>query len=228
MKFQLGSVVNSAIQEDAEISEIENPYFSDNSNSSHLTQKLRKFSLELQKYLDRSDNESSGVISGISMGAQGNKQSKLSHYHSNINEPIQEVEDEKEEIADQKRQPILESIQKRRNNSKHIERNMAKYFPQSRQSKQIIFESDPIHEEIEIEDDELMSENNFQQRWNHHKRFLLTQDEQMKLMNDDARSSNGNPIDKKLYFPGIHRRSSLSGKIHSRRPRKKNKQNSEQ
>ena len=37
MKFQLGSVVNSAIQEDAEISEIENPYFSDNSNSSHLT-----------------------------------------------------------------------------------------------------------------------------------------------------------------------------------------------
>ena len=73
IKFQLGSVVNSAIQEDAEISEIENPYFSDNSNSSHLTQKLRKFSLELQKYLDRSDNESSGVISAISMGAQGNK-----------------------------------------------------------------------------------------------------------------------------------------------------------
>lgn len=88
MKFQLGSVLNSAIQEDAEISEIENPYFSDNSNSSHLTQKLRKFSLELQKYLDRSDNESSGVISAISMGAQGNKQSKLSHYHSNVNEPI--------------------------------------------------------------------------------------------------------------------------------------------
>ena len=37
MKFKLGSVVNSAILEDAEISEIENPYFSDNSNSSHLT-----------------------------------------------------------------------------------------------------------------------------------------------------------------------------------------------
>lgn len=73
MKFKLGSVVNSAILEDAEISEIENPYFSDNSNSSHLTQKLRKFSLELQKYLDRSDNESSGVMSGLSIGAQGNK-----------------------------------------------------------------------------------------------------------------------------------------------------------
>jgi hypothetical protein len=105
---------------------------------------------------------------------------------------------------------------------------MAKYFPQSRQTKQIIFESDPIREEIEIEDDELMSENNFYQRWDHHKRFLLTQDEQMKLMNDDARSSNGNPIDKKLYFPGVHKRSSLSGKLHSRRPRRKNKQNSEQ
>ena len=70
---------------------------------------------------------------------------------------------------------------------------MAKYFPQSRQTKQIIFESDPIREEIEIEDDELMSENNFYQRWDHHKRFLLTQDEQLKLMNDDARSSNGTP-----------------------------------
>lgn len=164
------------------------------------------------------------MISGLSIGAQGNKQSKLSHYHSNINEPIEEVEDEKEEIGDLKKQPILESIQKRRNNSKHIEKNMAKYFPQSRQSKQIIFESDPIHEEIEIEDDELMSENNFYQRWNHHKRFLLTKDEQMKLMNEDARSSNGNPIDKKLYFPGVQRRSSLSGKITSRRMKKKNKQ----
>lgn len=47
-------------------------------------------------------------------------------------------------------------------------------------------------------------------------------------MNDDAHSSNGNPIDKKLYFPGIHKRSSLSGKIHSRRPKRKNKQNSDQ
>ena len=45
-------------------------------------------------------------------------------------------------------------------------------------------------------------------------------------MNEDARSSNGNPIDKKLYFPGIHnKRSSLSGKLHSRRLKRKNKQN---
>lgn len=98
---------------------------------------------------------------------------------------------------------------------------MAKYFPQSRQ--QIIFESDPIREEIEIEDDELLSENNFYQRWDQHKRFLLTQDEQLKLMNDDAHSSNGSPIDKKLYFPGIYKRSSLSGKISSRRQKRKNK-----
>jgi len=44
------------------------------------------------------------VLSALSMGAiQGNKHSKLSHYHSNVNEPIEEVEDEKEEIADLKR-----------------------------------------------------------------------------------------------------------------------------
>ena len=87
IKFNLGSVVNSAINEDDEQSEIENPYFSDNSSSSHLTQKLRKFSMELQKFLDRSDNESS-VLSALSMSAQVNKQSKFSNYNSNVNEPI--------------------------------------------------------------------------------------------------------------------------------------------
>ena len=46
-------------------------------------------------------------------------------------------------------------------------------------------------------------------------------------MNDDARSSNGNPIDKKLYFP-IQKRSSLTGKLHSKRPKKKNKKQREQ
>jgi hypothetical protein len=39
-----------------------------------------------------------------------------------VNEPIQEVEDEKEEIADQKL--ISESIQKRRKASKHIDRDI--------------------------------------------------------------------------------------------------------
>lgn len=29
----------------------------------------------------------------------------------------------------------------------------------------MLLESDPIHEEIEIEDDELLSENNFYLRW---------------------------------------------------------------
>jgi hypothetical protein len=45
-RFKLGSVVNSAILEDVE-SEMENPYFSDNSSSSYLTSKLRKFTLDL-------------------------------------------------------------------------------------------------------------------------------------------------------------------------------------
>jgi hypothetical protein len=41
----------------------------------------------------------------------------------------------------------------------------------------MLIESDPIHEEIEIEDDqedELLSENNFYLSWQNHKRYLLT------------------------------------------------------
>ena len=75
---------------------------------------------------------------------------------------------------------------------------MSNIFSNNRNSSKIIFESDPIYEEIEIEDEELMSENNFYQRWNDHKRLLLTQDEQLKLTNEDTRSFNGNPIDKKV------------------------------
>ena len=78
---------------------MENPYFSDNSSSSQLTYKLRKFSLELTKLMDKSDNESSAR----SVGSTANNKTKLSHY---VNEPIQEVEDEKEEL-DQK---LIQSI----------------------------------------------------------------------------------------------------------------------
>jgi hypothetical protein len=40
----------------------------------------------------------------------------------------------------------------------------------------MLIESDPIHEEIEIEDetDEFLSENNFYVSWQNHKRNLLT------------------------------------------------------
>jgi hypothetical protein len=49
--------------------------------------------------------------------------------------------------------------------------------------------SDPIDEEIEIEDDdEHLSENNFYSSSENHKRFLLSHDEQIKLMNEDSRS----------------------------------------
>lgn len=130
VRFKLGSVINSAIQEDVE-SEMENPYFSDNSSSSQLTTKLRKFSLELSKLVDKSDNESSARSMGgtsrsvggtaRSIGGTANNKTKLSHY---VNEPIQEVEDEKEEL-DQKL--ISDSIQKRRKASKHIDRDI--YFP---------------------------------------------------------------------------------------------------
>ena len=57
----------------------------------------------------------------------------------------------------------------------------------------MLIESDPIHEEIEIEDesDELLSENNFYQSWQNHKRYLLTQDEELKILNQDSKSSTG-------------------------------------
>ena len=79
-RFKLGSVINSAIQEDVE-SEMENPYFSDNSSSSLLSTKLLKFSLELQKLMDKSDNEGSAR----SVGYNTANKTKLSHY---VNEPI--------------------------------------------------------------------------------------------------------------------------------------------
>ena len=91
----VSNAINMAIKEDTEQSEMENPYFSDNSSSSHLTTRLRKFSLELSKYLDKSDNESHSVRSVG--GPVTSKGQKLSHYHSNVNETIEEVEDEKEE-----------------------------------------------------------------------------------------------------------------------------------
>jgi hypothetical protein len=53
-------------------------------------------------------------------------------------------------------------------------------------------DSDPILEENENEvEDDVLSENNFYLTWENHKRYLLTQDEQLKLLNDDARSSTG-------------------------------------
>jgi len=52
----------------------------------------------------------------------------------------------------------------------------------------------PIHEEIEIEEDdhdENFSENNFYNYWDNHKRLLLSKDEQFKLMNLDSWSQSG-------------------------------------
>jgi beta-glucosidase/6-phospho-beta-glucosidase/beta-galactosidase len=74
---------------------MQNPYFSDNSSSSQLTSKLRRFSVEWSKFFDKSDNESSAM--SLVSGAGPSKQTKLSHYQSNVNEPIEEEEDEKEE-----------------------------------------------------------------------------------------------------------------------------------
>ena len=72
--FKIGSVKNQqAIQEDSESSEIENPYFSDNSSSSALTTKLRMFSKDCYKILDKSDTDGS-VLSFGGRSAPGQQQ----------------------------------------------------------------------------------------------------------------------------------------------------------
>jgi hypothetical protein len=108
MRFNRDSVQNSAILEDSEYSEIDNPYFSDNSSSSALTNKLKKFSRELTRNLDKSDNESSIIGSVMSRRSVGAKVKN----HSNLNEPIIEEEEEKEEQFGNK--IISETIKKRR------------------------------------------------------------------------------------------------------------------
>jgi len=176
MRFKLGSVQNSAIKEDSEQSEIENPYFSDNSSSSQLTSKLRKMSLEFSKMVDKSENDSSVLSGGGRKNTSlksGGKQWERSHYHSNLNEPIVEVEDEKEEMQGKKM--ISESIQRRRKATRHIDHMLTSQRITT--NRNMFFESDPITEENEIDDDELFSENNFYQEWENHKRYLLTQDE---------------------------------------------------
>ena len=74
-----------------------------------------------------------------------------------------------------------------------------------------MIESDTIHEEIEIEDDDdLLSENNFYLAWQNHKRFLLTKDEQQKIYDEDSKSSSG-----------FGHRPGLSSRIHPRKGRKR-------
>lgn len=80
----------------------------------------------------------------------------------------------------------------------------------------MLIESDPILEEIEIEDDELLSENNFYQSWQNHKRKLLSQDEQLKIFNEDSRSSAG-------IFEKKERKGALSGRIKRRKKNNKEK-----
>lgn len=57
-------------------------------------------------------------------GAGPSKQTKFSHYQSSVNEPIEEVEDEKEDAAESNSKLITQSIRKRRMASKHIDRNL--------------------------------------------------------------------------------------------------------
>jgi hypothetical protein len=69
--------------------------------------------MEITKNLDKSDNDGS-VYSLRSVGAN------LKKNHSNLNEPIIEEEEEKEDINISK-QIISETIKKRRKVSMHIE-----------------------------------------------------------------------------------------------------------
>lgn len=80
-------------------------------------------------------------------------------------------------------------------------------------------DNDPILEENENEvDDDILSENNFYLTWQNHKRYLLTQDEQLKLLNDDARSSTGFFERKDKYHrSGAWNHSKIGGGRHRRK-----------
>lgn len=117
LKFKIASVQNSAILEDSEYSEIDNPYFSDNSSSSALTNKLKKFSKELTRNYDKSDNESSALsFRSSKVGAY----MRSNQNQSGLNEPIIEEEEEIEKEGQNLTTLISETIQKRRKASKHI------------------------------------------------------------------------------------------------------------
>lgn len=83
---------------------------------------MKKFSIEITKNFDKSDNEGS-VYSLRSVGAN------LKKNHSNLNEPIIEEEEEKEEPNISKK-IISETIKKRRKTSMHIEKNIHQKFNQ--------------------------------------------------------------------------------------------------
>jgi DNA-binding transcriptional regulator LsrR (DeoR family) len=82
----------------------------------------------------------------------------LKKNHSNLNEPIIEEEEEKEELNSKR--IISETIKKRRKASMHIESNVGRFS----QNKSLLYQNDPIYEEVE-ESDELNSENNFYIQW---------------------------------------------------------------
>lgn len=75
----------------------------------------------------------------------------------------------------------------------------------NRSKKTLIFESDPIHEEIEIEDDEAFSENNFYITWKNRRRYLLTHDEQLAVLQDDSKSVTAFNQDRKNRLGRINR-----------------------
>lgn len=162
--------IHSAIIEDNEYSEMENPYFSDNSSASQITNALRKFSLDFSKYFDKSDNDSS-------VGGGASKNQKLI-YHKNVNETIEEVEDEKEEQHEDRNNVLSQTMERRRKASKYIGSNdvTALFGKSTNIRKPVLVENtDPIHEEIETEEEddaEFRSDYNFYESWQRHKKSL--------------------------------------------------------
>lgn len=132
----------------------------------------------MTKNFDKSDNESS-KLSLRSVG--GNYKRK----QSGLNEPIIEEEEEKEEGL---QKIISETSQKRRKAIMQIKSDGNFVGNISKYSKHHLLQSDPIYEELEVEDDEPKSEYNFYTTWENHKKKLLTLDEQAKLILDETLS----------------------------------------
>lgn len=85
--FNTGSVMECPISEDVE-SEGANDYLSDASSSSTFSLKRKKMSFDLSKLIDRlepSIDDSSSLM-------------QYSKYYGNVNDPIEEEEDDREEV----------------------------------------------------------------------------------------------------------------------------------
>ena len=127
-------------------------------------------------------------MSRHSVSGQVNKGAKITNYHQNVNETIEEAEEEKEDIIEHANNVLTKSIERRRKAAKFMHNedvihlidgnDMKTIFPHSSQRRKkatlLVDGTDPIYEEQEKEEQEddaaeYRSDSNFYDVWQRHK-----------------------------------------------------------